>query len=61
MVREKISDLIALLSNDDFLQVHKSFAIAVKHINSIDGNKIYIDDYIIPVGKLYKVNVNRLL
>lgn len=59
-IREKISDTILLLSDNDFLQVHKSFAVAKKHIKSIEGNRIYIKDYTIPIGKLYKTNVNQL-
>ena len=60
-IREKISDVIALLPTDNFLQVHKSFAVAIKHINSIEGNRILIGEHIIPIGKMYKVNVNALL
>jgi len=60
-VREKISDVIAILSIEDFLQVHKSFAIATKHIDSIEGNRISINEYVIPIGKLYKTNIDELL
>ncbi len=60
-IREKISDTIQLLSDNDILQVHKSFAIAKKYINSIEGNRIYIGDHVIPIGKLYMANVNKLL
>lgn len=60
-IREKISDVITLLPTQDFLQVHKSFAVATQHINSIEGNRIMINDHVIPIGKLYKANVNALL
>ncbi|WP_422091290.1 LytR/AlgR family response regulator transcription factor [Tenacibaculum ovolyticum] len=60
-VRGKISDILALLSENDFLQVHKSFAIATKHIQRIEGNRIHIANTVVPIGKLYKVNVNELL
>lgn len=60
-IREKISELLDSLSTNDFLQVHKSFAIAAKHIKRIDGNRILIEDYIIPIGKLYKANLNSIL
>jgi len=60
-IREKISDIIALLPSRDFLQVHKSFAVAVKHIKSIEGNRMLIGEHIIPIGKMYKANVNALL
>ncbi|WP_299009812.1 LytR/AlgR family response regulator transcription factor [uncultured Tenacibaculum sp.] len=60
-VREKISNVLDLLPKEGFLQVHKSFAVAPKHIKSIEGNRIFISDHIIPIGKYYKANVNRLL
>jgi DNA-binding LytR/AlgR family response regulator len=60
-VREKISDMIESLPKNEFLQVHKSFAIAIRHIQSIEGNRIHIGSHTIPIGKLYKSNVNSLL
>ncbi|MBU2921135.1 LytTR family DNA-binding domain-containing protein [Winogradskyella psychrotolerans] len=60
-IREKISDTIELLFDNDFIQVHKSFAVAKKHIVSIKGNRIFIGDYMVPIGKLYKANINQLL
>tara|TARA_R100000935_G_scaffold13736_4_gene27549 strand:+ start:133372 stop:134064 length:693 start_codon:yes stop_codon:yes gene_type:complete len=59
-IREKISDTIKLLSDNDFIQVHKSFAVAKKHIIRVEGNRIYIGDHMVPIGKLYKVNINQL-
>ncbi|WP_064967880.1 LytR/AlgR family response regulator transcription factor [Tenacibaculum ovolyticum] len=61
IVRGKISDILALLSENEFLQVHKSFAIATTHIQRIEGNRIHIGNTVVPIGKLYKVNVNGLL
>tara|TARA_R110002073_G_scaffold72537_1_gene177283 strand:+ start:275403 stop:276050 length:648 start_codon:yes stop_codon:yes gene_type:complete len=60
-IREKISDILESLPANDFIQVHKSFAIAIKYIKRIDGNRIYIEDQPIPIGKLYKANLNKLL
>ncbi|EZH75627.1 transcriptional regulator [Aquimarina atlantica] len=60
-VREKISDLLESLPKDYFLQVHKSFAVAVKHIKSIEGNRISIGKNVIPIGKMYKTNIVQLL
>lgn len=60
-IREKISELLKLLPAPDFLRVHKSFAVAVHHINSIEGNRIFIADHIVPIGKIYKNNINELL
>jgi DNA-binding LytR/AlgR family response regulator len=60
-IREKISDILESLPKNDFIQVHKSFAIATKYIKRIDGNRIYIEDHTIPIGKLYKANLNKIL
>jgi len=60
-VREKISDLLLSLTAPDFLQVHKSFVVAVKHIKSVEGNRIAIGEDLIPIGKYYKQMVMGLL
>lgn len=59
--REKFSAILATLSGQDFLQVHKSFAVAVRYIKNIEGNQITIGQAKIPIGKMYKLNINRLL
>lgn len=60
-IREKISAVLDLLPGTGFLQVHKSFIVARRHINSIEGNIIHIRNYTIPVGKMYKSNIAQLL
>ncbi len=60
-VREKISDLILKFPSDDIIQVHKSFAVAKKHITSIEANRIFIGDDVIPIGTLYKRNISLFL
>lgn len=59
-IREKISDVLSSLNSDSFLQVHKSFAVAIPHIKSIEGNRITIGEHLVPIGKLYKLRVNEL-
>ena len=61
MIREKVSDILELLPDNDFIQVHKSFAVATKYIKKIEGNRIHIDGHIIPIGKLFKANLNKIL
>jgi len=60
-IREKISVVLELLNDIDFFQVHKSFAVSKKHIKSIEGNRIFISENIIPIGKTYKANVIQFL
>jgi DNA-binding LytR/AlgR family response regulator len=61
LVREKISNLLEKLSSENFIQVHKSFIVAKQHIHSLEGNRIMIEDIIIPIGKMYKSNVINLI
>ncbi|AXT20404.1 response regulator [Flavobacteriaceae bacterium AU392] len=61
IVREKISDLIEILPKGSFIQVHKSFVVAIKYIKNIEGNRLIVNNDTIPIGKHYKMNVNALL
>lgn len=60
-VRDKITDVLANLPSNEFIQVHKSFAVAKSHIGTIEGNRIIIQGTIVPIGQMYKSNVNSLL
>jgi DNA-binding LytR/AlgR family response regulator len=59
-VREKISDVSSFLPKEEFLQVHKSFVAAPRHIKTIEGNRILILDHIVPIGKVYRTNIVNL-
>ena len=61
MIRDKISDLMKSLPDGMVVQVHKSFAVVPKHINSIEGNRIFFNEHTVPIGKTYKLNVDQLL
>lgn len=60
-VREKFSDVYELFNDLDFIQVHKSFAVSKKRIKSIEGNRIFISEHIVPIGKTYKTNIIQIL
>ncbi len=57
---EKISHFEELLNSTNFLRVHKSFIVAVDRIKFIEGNRIIIGEFKIPIGQTYKSNVIRL-
>ncbi|MEL7220153.1 MAG: response regulator transcription factor [Bacteroidota bacterium] len=59
-IRAKISDMLATLPKEDFLQVHKSFAVAIRYIDSVEGNRLSLGEHTIPIGKLYKLRVMQL-
>ena len=61
LVRDKISSLLEKISTEKFIQVHKSFIVAIEHINSLEGNRILIGNNTIPIGKMYKSNIINLI
>ncbi len=42
------------LDKKHFCKVHKSYIVNVSKILKISGNQVYIDDYCIPIGRVYK-------
>lgn len=60
-IRGTLSSIMELIPTDGFVQVHRSFMVALKHINRIEGNQIFIGHYTVPIGKLFKVQLSRLL
>jgi len=58
---EKISHYETMLTDGNFLRVHKSFIVAVDKIKFIEGNRILINAHKIPIGQTYKSSVNKLL
>ena len=61
VIHEKISTLETVLSKYGVLRVHKSFLVTTEHITSIQGNRIHIQDYKIPIGQTYKNSINELI
>jgi DNA-binding LytR/AlgR family response regulator len=60
-LRGTLSSIMELIPTDGFVQVHRSFMVVQKHIRSIEGNQIAIGDYTVPIGKSFRVQLDRLL
>jgi DNA-binding LytR/AlgR family response regulator len=53
LIRSTLKDFVEKLPADIFLQVHKSFAINMKHISAIDHSHIWLTDVRVPIGRSY--------
>lgn len=60
-MRGALSSLSEHIPTQGLVQVHRSFMVAQKHIKRIEGNKIFIDDYTVPIGKLFKAQLDKIL
>ena len=61
LTHQTLSSIEELLPKNQFIKVHKSFIIAKNKIVLIEGNLIHINEHKIPVGKMYRQNINELL
>lgn len=43
-----------LLPPDRFIRIHKSYLIALSHLESLEGNRVIIQARQLPIGKVYK-------
>ncbi len=56
-----LSSLEEVLPSDEFLRIHKSYIVAINKIDSYNADGIEIAKHELPVGRLFKHDVNRVL
>jgi DNA-binding LytR/AlgR family response regulator len=61
ITKHLISSLEETLPKHAFMRIHRSFIIALDKIDSYNGDTIHIKDKELPIGRLFKQNVIRLL
>lgn len=57
----KLSDIEDLLTNNNFLRIHRSFIVSKNKINAFTATDVEIDNKQIPIGRSYKELVIRAL
>lgn len=59
--RLTMSDVEALLPHSNFVRVHRSFIVSVRHITKTDRNSVWIGNKEIPIGAAYSGVVDKLI
>jgi DNA-binding LytR/AlgR family response regulator len=59
VTRETMHDIEKELPENLFMRVHKSFIISLSKIQSISGNRVYINQQEIPIGEMYKLALKQ--
>jgi two-component system LytT family response regulator len=54
LIRENMNDIFNLIPSDQFMRVHKSFVVSVKHITMIEVHQLTINSEKIPIGSTYR-------
>ena len=55
-----LTHFLEKISNNNFLRVHRSYAVAVRKISEIHSNKLVCGNNTIPIGKTYRATVAQL-
>ncbi|WP_420574423.1 LytR/AlgR family response regulator transcription factor [Kordia sp.] len=58
---DRLTNFEKTLPPTQFLRIHKSFIIAVKKIQTIEGNRLKIAETSIPIGNVYKHNLTKII
>jgi DNA-binding LytR/AlgR family response regulator len=61
MVHETFQNLLNQLPDKLFVRVHKSHAIAINKIDTIEGNMVKISDKYLPIGETYRTEFMNLI
>ncbi|CAM3414203.1 LytR/AlgR family response regulator transcription factor [Flavobacterium chungbukense] len=62
ITHKSLTSLSEELPADKFLRIHKSYVIALNKVKSIEGNRVQIQSYNIPIGRNYSKDVkNKIL
>ena len=61
ITKQLISALEETLPKDSFIRIHRSFIIAINKIDSYNADSIQIGNKELPISRLFKQNVNKLL
>ena len=54
LIRENMGDIFDLVPAAEFVRVHKSFVVAIKHISMIEVHQLSINGLKIPIGSTYR-------
>ena len=61
LLRENMGDVFDLVPAADFIRVHKSYIVAIKHISMIEVHQLTINNEKIPVGSTYRDSLRARL
>ena len=61
VTKQPISSLEELLPSDAFIRIHRSYIVAINKIDSFNADSVEISKKELPIGRLFKHDVNKLL
>ena len=59
VTRDTMHDMESKLPEETFMRIHKSYIVTLSKIDSVSGNRVYINEQEIPVGEMYKLALKQ--
>ena len=60
MVLETMKSFEAKLT-ENFKRIHRSYIINLDYLSSIDGNSVYLNQKMLPIGETYRKEIKELM
>ncbi|HFA48626.1 MAG TPA: response regulator transcription factor [Bacteroidetes bacterium] len=57
MSRMNMQQVLDMLPDGQFVRVHKSWAVALKHIDILEARQVTVNSRVIPIGKFYEKEI----
>jgi two-component system, LytTR family, response regulator len=54
LIRENMGDIFDLVPPADFIRVHKSYVVSIRHISMIEVHQLIVNGEKIPIGSTYR-------
>jgi two-component system LytT family response regulator len=61
LIRENMGDIFDLVPAADFIRVHKSYVVGIRHISMIEVHQLIINGEKIPIGSTYRESLRERL
>ena len=61
MIRENMGDIFDLVPASDFIRVHKSYVVGIRHISMIEVHQLIVNGEKIPIGSTYRDSIRDRL
>jgi two-component system, LytTR family, response regulator len=61
LIRENMGDIFDLVPAADFIRVHKSFVVGIRHISMIEVHQLIVNGEKIPIGSTYRDSIRARL
>jgi two-component system LytT family response regulator len=61
LIRENMGDIFDLVPASDFIRVHKSYVVGIRHISMIEVHQLIVNGEKIPIGSTYRDSIRDRL